>query len=241
MVLEAIVPLILPQLNQWAGLLPGLAEMPTFIDESGETGSVSPYFRLAAVWLPTLEAVEAYRMTIREFQRKFGLVGYEFKSSKSISLDRRLSFFRAAMAHHFKFTVSSVDKQHPEWRAADGADIHRACAVSLAGSLRRVYLEEEARRSKESGGDHPLNELVIVDDNRDSNFLTIIKQTFREMRSGVRSGSPLVGKVKFRGSGPEELIQLVDMICGAVGDSLGGENTCYKLIESRDLGITLIP
>lgn len=72
--------------------------MPTFIDESGETGCVSPYFRLAAVWLPTLDAVEAYREAMQEFQLGIGLEGYEFKSSKSISLERRLAYFQAALA-----------------------------------------------------------------------------------------------------------------------------------------------
>ncbi len=47
--------------------------MPTFIDESGETGRVSLHFRLAAVWLPTHADVEAYRLAIQEFQRREGL------------------------------------------------------------------------------------------------------------------------------------------------------------------------
>jgi hypothetical protein len=215
--------------------------MPTFIDESGETGQVSPYFRLAAVWLPTQAAVEAYRTGIQEFQQAAGLEGYEFKSSKSLSLERRIAYFQAAVTHPFWFAVASVDKQHPEWRAAGRSVIHWACAVSLAVSLRGVYLQEEARRAAEAGRAHPLNELVVLDDNQDRKFLAVIKQKFRELRSGLREGAPLVGKVKFRGSGPEELIQLADMVCGAVGDYLDGDGTCYKIISSRDLGITRIP
>ncbi len=119
--------------------------------------------------------------------------------------------------------------------------LHWACAVSLAVSLRGVYLEEEARRTAASGGDRPLNELVLLDDNRDRRFLAVIKQKFRELRSGVRAGASLVGKVKFRGSGPEELIQLADMVCGAVGDYIDGDGTCYNIIAARDLGITRIP
>jgi hypothetical protein len=215
--------------------------MPTFIDESGETGRISPYFRLAAVWLPTQAAVEAYRAGFQQFEQKIGLEGYEFKSSKSLSLERRIAFFQAAMAHPFRFAAASVDKKHPEWRDAGPSVIHWACAVSLAASLRGVYLEEEKRRVKDAGGNRPLNELVIVDDNKDRKFLKIITKKFRELRSGVRRGTPLVGKVKFRGSGPEELIQLADMVCGAVGDYLDGDDACYNLIFERDLGITRIP
>jgi hypothetical protein len=103
------------------------------------------------------------------------------------------------------------------------------------------YLAEEASRAAAQGGNRPLNELVVVDDNKDGKFLALLKQKFREMRSGVRPGSPLVGKVKFRGSGPDELIQLADMICGAVGAYLDGDATWYDLISARDLGITHIP
>ncbi len=215
--------------------------MPTFIDESGETGQVSPYFRLAAVWLPTQAAVEAYRAGTRQFQQDAGLEDYEYKWSKSLSLERRIAYFQAAMGHPFYFAVASVDKQHPEWRAAGRSVLHWACAVSLAASLRGVYLDEEARRAAAAGGDHPLNELVVVDDNQDRRFLAVIKRKFRQLRSGVRVESPLVGKVKFRGSGPEELIQLADMVCGAVGDYLEGDGTCYNIILTRDLGITRIP
>jgi hypothetical protein len=215
--------------------------MPTFIDESGETGLVSPRFRLAAVWLPTQEDVEAYRAAVQELKRNLGLEGYEFKFSKGGPPERRAAFFRAATHHPFRFAVASVDKHQPEWRAAGGPVIHWACVVSLAATLRPVYLREEARRAAASGGDHPLNELVVVDDNEDSKFLALIKRKFREMGSGVRAGSPLVGKVKFRGSGPDELIQLTDMVCGAVGAYLDGDATWYNIISSHDLGITRIP
>lgn len=215
--------------------------MPTFIDESGETGRVSPYFRLAAVWLPTQAVVEGFRTAIRQFQKTAGLEGYEFKSSKSLSVERRIAFFQTAMAHPFRFAVASVDKHHPEWRDAGRSVIHWACAVSLAVSLRDVYLEEESRRAAVAGERKPLNELVVVDDNKDRGFLAIIKRKFGELRSGVRPGSPLVSKVKFRGSRPEELIQLADMVCGAVGDYLSGNDAYYKIIASRDLGITRIP
>jgi hypothetical protein len=45
----------------------------------------------------------------------------------------------------------------------------------------------------------------------------------------------LVGKVKFRGPQPEELMQLVDMVCGASGACLDGEDTWYRIIAERDL------
>jgi hypothetical protein len=215
--------------------------MPTFIDESGETGLVSPYFRLAAVWLPTQEAAEAYRECVRRFQRECGLEGYEYKFSKTTQWDRREAYYRTAMQHPFRFAVAAVNKQHPVWRAAGGPVIHRACVASLAAAFCPVYLGEEDRRAAAGGGRQPLNELVVVDDNKDRDFLGLIKAKFREMRSGVKPGGALVGKVKFRGSGPDELLQLADMVCGAVGKHLDGDSTWYNSISDRDLGISYIP
>jgi len=215
--------------------------MPTFIDESGETGQVSLHFRLGAVWFPTHAAAEAFRSQIREFQRRIGLEGYEFKFSKRMRRERRAAYFQIALAHPFRFTIASVDKHDIAWQAARPSVIHWACAVSLASTLRSVYLAEETRRNGQSRNDLPLNELVIVDDNQDRKFLAIIKETFRGLRSGVRRGASLVGKVKFRGSGPEELIQLADMVCGAVGAFLDGDERWYNIISANDLGITRIP
>jgi hypothetical protein len=219
--------------------------MPTFIDESGETGAVSPYFRLAAVWLPTQKAAENFRAGIQAFQQQEGLTGYEYKFSKTTQPDRRTAYFREVTKHPFRFHVACVDKKHPQWRAAGGSVIHWACAVSLAGSLRSVYLQEELRQAAEGGTNRPLAELVIVDDNQDGDYLNIIKQKFRELDSGVRPGGALVGKVKFRGSGPDELLQLADMVCGAVGTYIDGDPQWYNMISAHALGrsdgITRIP
>ena len=213
--------------------------MPTFVDESGETGRVSPYFRLAAAWLPTQADVEDFRAGMQQFQHAIGLDGYEFKWSKGGG--HRQAYCQEVMHYPFRFAVASVDKEHPEWREAGASVIHWACIISLATTLRAAYVQEEARRAAVAGNDHPLNELVIVDDNKDRKFLALIKKKFREMRSAVRAGASLVGKVKFRGSGPDETIQLADMVCGAVGACLDGDDTWYKIIAANDLGLTRIP
>jgi Protein of unknown function (DUF3800) len=219
--------------------------MPTFLDESGDTGhepASAPHFRLAAVWVPTQETAEAFRASIQQLRRDLGLPqAYEFKFARSgPHPERREAFFRVAMGHAFRFAVASVDKRAGDWRTADRGAIHWACAVVLAVTLRPIYrAQEEAQASP--GRDRLLRELVVVDDNQDKEFLATIKRKFGELASGRRSGASLVGKVKFRGSGPDELLQLADMVCGAVGAHLDGDSTWYKLIASRDLGITRIP
>jgi hypothetical protein len=219
--------------------------MPTFIDESGDTGhnpDSANYFRLAAIWVPTQDAAEAFRANVQQLRRDLGLPErYEFKFAKTGSHpERREAFFRAAMRHAFRFAATSLDKRTEDWRTADRRAIHWACAVSLAVTLGPTYREEEAARAL-AGTDRPLNELVVVDDNQDKAFLAVIKKKFRELASARRPGRPLVGKVKFRGSGPDELLQLADMVCGAVGAHIDGDSTWYGMIAARDLGIMRIP
>jgi hypothetical protein len=219
--------------------------MPTFIDESGDTGhepDSATHFRLAAVWVPTQDVAETVRDGIRQLRQDLGLAqGYEFKFAKIGSHpERRVAFLRAALRHEFRFTAASLDKRQGEWREADRGTIHWACAVSLAATLRPTYRGEEEARAA-AGHDRPLNELVVVDDNQDKRFLDVLKRKFRELTSARHPGHSLVGKVKFRGSGPDELLQLADMVCGAVGAHLDGDSTWYKLIAARCLGITPIP
>ena len=218
--------------------------MPTFIDESGDTGPCADpdhcYFRLAAVWVPSHEEAEAIRTEIRGVRVALGLrTDYEFKFSKTWTHpDRREAFFQAAMRREFRFAFAPINKNQPYWREADKQTIHWATATDLAATLRPIYLNAHLNRVR-NGGSGPLKELVVVDDNGDKQFLGTVTQQFRGLGKGCDPELFLVGKVKFRGSHPEELMQLVDMVCGASGACLDGEDSWYRMIAGRDLGTPL--
>lgn len=219
--------------------------MPTFIDESGDTGlnpnPANCHFRLAAVWVPSHDAAEAFRESVRGVRRDLGLrADYEFKFSKTWHYpERRHAFFQAAMRHEFRFTVATIDKRLGDWPTAPARVFHWATSVALAATLRPVYLAAYQARVA-VGGTGPLNELVVVDDNEDKGFLEMVRETFRGLGTLCQPRAYLVGKVRFRGSGPDELIQLVDMVCGAVGAHLDGDSQWYNLIAPRDLGISCL-
>jgi hypothetical protein len=216
--------------------------MPTFIDESGDTGPTrhggKPYFRLAAVWVPALEDAETFREAIRRLRHDLGLrTDYEFKFASTYARpELRRAFLTTALAREFRFTVCSIDKTAAYWNSTRGPEQHWACATSLAVCLRPLY-----HRAEEENGP-PLREQVVVDDNSDGDFLRTVKRAFRGLRSRSRPGSSLVGHVSFRKSGPDELLQLADMTCGAVGAYLDGEDrTWYRLIAERDLATLCLP
>jgi hypothetical protein len=193
--------------------------MPTFIDESGDVGPMNKggkaYFRLAALWIPTHDIANSFRDNIRGLRRELGLrEGYEFKFSETHHCpSRRERFFAVALDHDFHFAISSIDKREEYWERAGREEQHSVCATDLAAALRPVYC-----RAEEQAG-RLLKDVIAVDDNRDSKYLAVIKSKFRGLKSPLREGTSLVGKVFFHDSSADEALQLADMICGAMGDS----------------------
>lgn len=220
--------------------------MPTFIDESGDTGwkpGSLPFFRLGAVWLPTFAAAEACRASIQAVRLQLGMkTGEEFKYARTgRQPERRHDFFQAALRHGFRFVICAYNKHRLPAFSVEKSEFHWGCAVTLASYLRETYRRAEQLKGVEAGKPALLDELVVVDDNQDKDFLKTIKTAFRALMSGWRPRGKLVGKVKFRDSRPDEMLQLADMVIGAVGEYLDGDSTWYDLISARSLGVVRLP
>jgi hypothetical protein len=154
--------------------------MPTFIDESGDTGwkpGSLPFFRLAAVWLPTLAEAEARRESIQAVRKKLGMkADHEFKFARTARWPGlRREFFHAALRHEFRFVVCAYDKYRLPAFSVEASEFHWGCAVTLASYLRETYRQAEKLKAIESGKPALLDELVVVDDNKDHDFLATIK------------------------------------------------------------------
>jgi hypothetical protein len=224
--------------------------MPTFIDESGDTGQVArggkPYFRLAAVWVPTLDDAATLRDAIRQARLTLSLrPNYEFKWADTTTRHtHRQEFFNAALTVAFRFAVCSINKTTPEyelplryWAGADGPEMHWACATTLAVLLRTTYEAQEASCPRP-----PLREPVVVDSNKDAAYLDVVATAFRGLPSLRCPTASLVGPVRFRNSSPDEMLHLADMVCGAVGSHLDGRGSAwYHLIAARSLGVLCLP
>ena len=220
--------------------------MPTYIDESGDTGPYpggSSYFRLAAVWVPTLANAEECRASICAVRGRIG-VGprFEFKFARTnLYPEAREAFFAAVLTHPFRFVVCAYSKPLPPLPPLSAAEIHWGCSVVIPSYLRLRYLEEEAVRTAALGQPTALNDTVTVDDNQDRHYLAAIKRGMRAMESRAKPGGKLIGKVKFKGSGPDDMVQFADMVVGAVGAFLDGERAWYELIRDRCDGIVRMP
>ena len=213
--------------------------MPTVIDESGDTGHARdslPFFRLAAVCIPTASDVDAFRAAVRQLRQNLRLdAAFEFKFARTHTHpDRRRAFFQCALQHPFRFSFCGIDKTQGHWKTAPSVEQHWATATAIAACLRSTYHEME-RLS------HPLREQILVDDNGDQGFLLRIEDAFRALQSRLHPNTPMVRKPRFRGSAPDEVMQLVDMVCGAAGAAIDGDDTWYKMIRERCLGLLCLP
>jgi hypothetical protein len=213
--------------------------MPTFINESGDTGHARhslPYFRLAAVWIPTLAAADLFRADVRRLRQDLE-VGekFEFKFARTHSHpERRRAFFDCAAQHDFRFSFCGIDKTGAYWGRAPAEEQHWATAASIAACLRQVYHQAEQSI-------RPLRDPVLVDDNGDKGFLKAIRIAFRGLQSQLHPGVPMVSNPRFRGSATDEVMHLVDMVCGAAGACLDGDSTCYDLIKPKCMGLMRLP
>lgn len=213
--------------------------MPTFIDESGDSGvgeKCSPHFRLAAVWFESIEQVVACTKEIARIRSEVLRVSpsFEFKFS-SLKPEHRVAFFETVSRHPFYFALSSIKKSLLPKEVLTPATIYTRAIGGLTRQLQDYYLIAEA--CKETA----LNERVVFDETTDLLFVTQLRTGFYSLKSARKPGATLIKSVKSGKSHAESMIQLVDMVCGAVSRSLDGDIEYYKLIASREIGVSHMP
>jgi hypothetical protein len=211
--------------------------MPTFIDESGDTGHSRhslDYFRMTAIWVANGSTADAIRTSIRQLRSDLGLSeSFEFKFTR-LGHDLRSAFFEVANGHGFRFAVCAIDKTKTHWVKAPASEQHWAAATALSVDLRPLYHGHETAKA-------PLGEQIVVDDNGDKQFLEAIKTAFRGLGSRYFPGIPMVANPRFRNSKSDEMLQLADMVCGAVGAAIDGNDCWLEIVKAKCVGRTDLP
>ena len=116
---------------------------------------------------------------------------------------------------------------------------HRAIGTDAIRAIAVVGIAPTAGEAAHP--DRPLQDPLVVDDNQDRKFLKAIQVAFQGLRSELHPNVPMVRSPRFRGSAPDEVLHLADMVCGATGAYLTGDARWYKLIKSRCVGLTTLP
>lgn len=215
--------------------------MPTFLDESGDPGDgegSSTYFRLCAVSVPTEVVAERIRAEIRTTRTGAGRgAAYEFKYSKTRHLpELRRAFFESVLRHDFRFATVSIDKRRLAGEISTVGICQWLATTALATILRPMYVSRY-----ESAPAMYRPEAVTADDNRDGEFLGTLKESFRGLGTLDSPRRVLIDEVRFRNSRADEMLQLADMLCGAVGAAIDGSSASYSMVATRDLSTWQFP
>jgi hypothetical protein len=212
--------------------------MPTFIDESGDPGfkpGRSDHFQLCAVTVHTANVAEEMRQAIHQLKLDLTIpIDREFKFSETGSLpERRAAFFDLCLQFPWHFAAAAVEKRHINHGDQSNATCYEYASTAIAVLLRPEY---KARWLADQHGYR--KETVVVDENKDRSYLAALSGAFRPLGCAEVPAVTLVGKVKFDDGQSEVLLQLADMLCGAVYDSLGGNDTWLDRVKSRQLSTT---
>lgn len=218
--------------------------MPTFIDESGDCGwkdtGSKPHFAITAVWFETPEHSFTCAEEIDKLRREKLKVcsTFEFHFVRTNPL-HRMAFLEAVADCSFYFVACVVRKRRDDggwlegrmWRNKEFL-YERAIEPVVASLEEYFHLAEAAKAS-------PLNERVLFDENDDPVYRRVLREKFRVPKAA--SGRSLVKTVKSGASKGSNLLQLADMVCGAIVHSFHKSDEYKKIIEAQSLGIHELP
>lgn len=208
--------------------------MLVFLDESGDpgmklTGGSSDLFIVTLVIFNDREEAQSCDTRIDLLRRELKIAdGTEFKFHKTNQIIRS-AFLEAVGRYEFFYFGIVINKRaltSPNFRIKD-------CFYKYTCSL--VF---------ENAKPH-LNEATVVIDGSGSRdfknqLSSYLKRRINDQKSGIRQ----IGKVKIQDSHRNNLLQLADMVCGAVARSYTDKNDAKdyrRLISHREMRVQVWP
>jgi hypothetical protein len=177
--------------------------MLVFIDESGDPGiksASSPYFVVTLVWFEDNDVANDVDCRIALLRRELNVPEhFEFHFSK-IKAEFRKSFLRAVAPYEFFYNSMVVNKKNLSGAGFAYPESFYKWTVGIVFEDAKAYLD---------------NATIVIDGSGDRAFKRQF-QTYLRRRSADQSGKKIISKIKIQDSRRNNLIQLADMICGAV-------------------------
>lgn len=205
--------------------------MLVFIDESGDTGlkieqGSSRYFVIVLVSFEENEEAIACDQRIQLLKRELKLPErFEFKFNK-LRKDQRIKFFEAVLPYIF-FYYGIVINKKPDKLYGDGFKIKESFykyTCSLVFENAKPYLKDAT---------------IIIDGSGSREFK---RQLTTYLRKKVGTG--VIRKVKIQLSHNNNLIQLADMVAGAIRrnyTSKSDKEIYRKIIKSKEMNVQVWP
>jgi len=200
------------------------------MDENGDPGmkldqGSSSSFTICMVLFKELEQAEACKNKIQQLRQELGmkLSGRESEFHfNSLSVQRRKAFLVAVAEYSFRYFACTIVKEKLSGKAWQKKDYmyQRAGILTLDQALEEC-LEAKLLFDATSG------------EKFDREFLRILKK-----HAGYADKVPRIKETQRLKSHTDDLIQIVDMVCGAIR----AEKSDYReLIAAREGGIRVYP
>ena len=204
--------------------------MLVFIDESGDPGikkGCSPYFTVTLLTFEDRDEANAADKRIELLKKEMGFPDhFEFHFAK-LRGDYREQFLKAIAKFDFFYCSIVINKAKLTGKGFQFADSFYKYACSLVFENAKPRLKSAT---------------VVIDGSGSRQFQTQLS-TYLRKRASKRNEN-LISKVKVQNSKANNLLQMADMICGAVARSYKKKPQCNvlrKLILHRELEVQFWP
>ncbi len=188
--------------------------MLVFVDESGDTGlklgkGSSERFVVTMVVFEDIEDAVAAETAIRQLRHELGVKkDFEFHFTESKSKHRDAFFEKLCQEQFFYFTVA-INKAKVQSKGFQFKDSFYKYTCKLVFENAKPYLD---------------NAKIVIDGSGSRDFRRSLGTYLRKHMNPKDSGSKRIRKVQLEDSKKNDLIQLADMVCGAVARSLAGKS-----------------
>ena len=208
--------------------------MLCFVDESGDTGlqtsaGSSTYFTITLLLFSEHDEADACDQRIMLLRRELGLPeGFEFHFSHN-SVRVKEAFFNAVVPYNFFYLAFSINKSRLYGEGFKYKESFYKYTCGLIFENAKPHLE---------------NAIVIFDGNGSREFRQQL-DTYLKRKINPKGGIPHIKKTKIQNSKSNNLIQMVDMVCGAVSQSLKHPRKdsmkYYNMIRHREISCQVWP
>lgn len=208
--------------------------MLVFIDESGDSGinasrSSTRHLLITLVLFEDRAEAGHADKRISTLRRELGVTpDFEFHFSK-LKQEWREQFLRAMGLFEFTYFTVVLDKQRLAQRGyTKPSDLYRY-ACNLVFQAAKPYLR---------------NASVVMDGHGSQQFRRELATHLRKHINGPGEGGGHIAKVRLRHSHTDNLLQLADMVCGAVARSLTDKphaTRCRSIISHCEMLVSTWP
>lgn len=205
--------------------------MLVFVDESGDSGrkfgkGSSTYLLVTAVLFADLDEASECDRAIGDLRQACGIpANAEFHFNKTSNLVRQ-RFLEGVARYKFSFLSFGLNKP----------------LIAEPDLQSKESLVRRASQSMfEDAKPHLRGATVVIDGSSSKEFRSQLS-AYLKQRINPAEGDQHIKRVKIQDSKKNNLIQLADMVCGAVYRSVDrGEHEFRKLIKPRELQVRIWP